>query len=414
MQNVYDIKRDKNLNFILPKNVQLEEVSTADLKGKVLVIIHLHYLDTVVNYIPYIEEIPDYANIIITASDSRIEQFFLESSFRGKERCKILHKENRGRDISSFLVAGRTAILKHEYVCFVHDKKEKSEKVKEDTEKWIYSLWENSLASTAYINNIIITFLRHPNIGVLVPPLSISKKHSAVFRNTWYSNFSMMEQLAKKLSLNCNLNDEKRPITIGTVFWARVDALKKLFEVAWRYEDFDPEPLKADGTLSHVIERCFAYVAQDAGYDTGWAMTDIFAGERIHYEEEVLQQAFRRMELSLGIRNISDLDRFEEIASSLSDFCMGKEDIYIYGAGKVGKRCLLLTNYLNVQLKAFLVTVKAESGKEIQGKPILAIEEADISDNYGIIVAVGPDYQQQVLQQICKKGYKQERIYVFI
>lgn len=413
MQNVYDIKRDKNLNFILPKNVQLEELSTTDLKGKVLVIIHLHYIDTVVNYIPYIEEIPDYADIIITASDSRIEQFFLENSFNGKERCKILHKENRGRDISSFLVAGRTEILKYEYVCFVHDKKEKSEKVKEDTEKWIYSLWENALASTAYINNIIITFLKHPNIGVLVPPLAISANHPFVYKNTWGSNFSMMEQLAKKLTLNCNLNEEKWPITIGTVFWARVDALKKLFGVAWRYEDFDPEPLKDDGTLSHVIERCFAYVAQDAGYDTGWVMTDMFAGERIHYEEELLQQAFRRMELSLGIRNTFDLDRFEEKASSLSDFCVGKEDIYIYGAGKVGKRCLLLTNYLSVQLKAFLVTDKAENGKEIQGKPIIAIEEADISDNSGIIVAVGSTYRQQVIDQIQKKCNGKEHIYIF-
>lgn len=413
MQNVYDIIRDKNLNFILPQNAQLEEVSTTDLKGKVLVIIHLHYIDTVVNYIPYIEKIPDYANIIITTSDSRIEQFFLESSFNGKERCKILHKENRGRDISSFLVAGRTEILKHEYVCFLHDKKAKSERVKEEIEKWTYSLWENSLASTAYINNIIITFLKHPNIGVLVPPLFISESHPLVYKTSWDSNFSMMEQLAKKLELNCNLNDEKCPITIGTVFWAKVDALKKLFEVAWQYEDFDPEPLKDDGTLSHVIERCFAYVAQDAGYDTGWVMTDIFAGERLQYEEELLQQAFRRMELSLGIRNIIDLDCFEEKAYSLRDFCVGKEDIYIYGAGTIAKRCLLLTNYLNVQLKAFLVTDKAESGKEIQGKPIIAIEEEDISDNSGIIVAVGFKYRQQVLHQIHKKCNGKEHIYVF-
>lgn len=413
MQNVYDIKRDKNLNFILPKNVQLEELSTTDLKGKVLVIIHLHYTDTVVKYIPYIEEIPDYADIIITASDNRIEQFFLESSFSGKERCKILHKENRGRDISSFLVAGRTEILKYEFVCFLHDKKEKSERVKEDTEKWVYCLWENTLASTKYINNIIVTFLKYPHLGVLVPPLPICKNRSFAYRNTWGSDFPLMQQLARKLDLNCDLNDEKWPITIGTVFWARVDALRKLFEVAWKYEDFDPEPLMDDGTLSHAIERCFAYVAQDAGYNTGWAMTDVFAGERIHYEEEVLKQAFQRLELSLGIKNISDLDCFQEKVNGLNDFCREKEDIYIYGAGKCGKRCLILLNYISIKLKAFLVTDKAESGKMIQGNPIIAIEEAEIGENGGIIVAVGQNYQQQVVQQIHEKGYKQECIYIF-
>lgn len=413
MENVFDIKRDNNLNFILPKEVQIGELSTKTLSTKALIIIHLHYLETVENYIKWIEVIPAYADIIITVSDDRLEQLLQERNFKGKDHCRIFHKQNRGRDISSFLVTCRKEILKYEYVCFLHDKKAKSESMKEDVEKWIYSLWENSIASTTYINNIILTFLKNPELGVLVPPLLISERHSSGFENAWSVNFDLMTHFAQRLELNCNLDKDKPPITIGTVFWARVDALRKLFEVKWQYDDFDEEPLKGDGTLSHVIERCFAYVAQDAGYETGWVMTDLYAGERMHYVEAALQQAFELLEHSLGIRNILNLICFKENAKRIQDFCRDKDNIYIYGAGTRGKRCLLFTDYLAIKVKAFLVTDKTENGNTLRGNPIIAFEDENITDNSGIIVAVNQKYQQQVVQQINKKCKGKENIYIF-
>lgn len=413
MKNVFDIKKEKNLNYILSKETQIGKISTKDLKATVLVIIHLHYIETVEKYFPYIEAIPEYADIIITVSNDKLEHLIQERSFKGKDHCKIFFKQNRGRDISSFLVACRTEILKYEYVCFVHDKKEKSENTKKEMEKLIYCLWENSLASTTYINNIILTFMRNRRLGVLVPPLSISEHNVSLYKNTWFNNFDLMVQLAKKLELDCDLNKEKTPITIGTVFWARVDALRKLFEFEWRYEDFDVEPLRDDGTLSHAIERCFAYVAQDAGYETGWAMTDLFAGEQMHYVETILRQAFRCLESSLGIQNVSELCCFEEKANSIQEFCKEKENIYIYGAGKNGKKCSLFLKFLNIKMKAFLVTDKSENGERFQGNSVVTIDEENITDNTGIIVAVGSKYQQQVLNQIHKKCNGQEHVFIF-
>ena len=59
-------------------------------------------------------------------------------------------------------------------------------------------------------------------------------------------------------------------MAVGTVYWSRVDALRKLFEYEWKYEDFDMEPLAEDGTLSHAIERILEFVARDAGYESKW------------------------------------------------------------------------------------------------------------------------------------------------
>ena len=41
-----------------------------------------------------------------------------------------------------------------------------------------------------------------------------------------------------------------------------------MLEHPWDYDDFDPEPLAVDGTLSHSIERIYPYAAFDSGYLT--------------------------------------------------------------------------------------------------------------------------------------------------
>ena len=50
------------------------------------------------------------------------------------------------------------------------------------------------------------------------------------------------------------------------MFWFRPEALRKLFEYNWKFEDFNKEPMHHDGSLAHVLERLLAYTAHDAGY----------------------------------------------------------------------------------------------------------------------------------------------------
>ena len=48
--------------------------------------------------------------------------------------------------------------------------------------------------------------------------------------------------------------DDHMPVTAyGTMYWFRIDALKKIFE--WRWRDYNPEPNHIDGGLAHVQER---------------------------------------------------------------------------------------------------------------------------------------------------------------
>lgn len=96
--------------------------------------------------------------------------------------------------------------------------------------------------------------------------------------------------------------------------------MQKLFELNWSYEDFDEEPLADDGTISHVIERSFAYVAQDAGYDTGIVMTDRFAGERFDKMEDSLTEAFKILGNVLNIHTIGVLKKENKIYNLMIKF----------------------------------------------------------------------------------------------
>lgn len=70
MKNVYDIKKEKNLNFILPAKDYL----SVKMESNILIIIHLHYLEQFDDYLPYVFNIPELVDVIFTTSNLKIEK----------------------------------------------------------------------------------------------------------------------------------------------------------------------------------------------------------------------------------------------------------------------------------------------------------------------------------------------------
>lgn len=412
MDNVYDIKQEKNLNYILPVRTELIKDLSDVLERRIAVIIHLHYLDTIEYYLKYIEEIPSSMDIIFTFSDYKVKEALQKTAIGKRGNCKYIEKQNRGRDISSFLVACRREIMTYEYICFLHDKREKSAVLKKDVEKWIRCLWENMIGSSEYIKNIVLTLYQNQTLGLLTPPFPVTDHLSTFYMRAWGHNFGITKALADKLGLNCNLDITKPPITLGTVFWAKTAALKKLFEIDWRYENFDEEPLKDDGTLSHAIERILAYVAQDAGYESGWVMSDQYAG--IHFEQiqYALKKAFNKLEASLGISWISEIDDFESNLRELLNFVNKFDKFYIYGAGILGMKYFTMLKNEQKLPVAFLVSDSLKNPQYIQGIPVCLISDIDLNERCGIIVAVAEIYQEEVIRAIKNQKAEFSNLYV--
>lgn len=413
MDNVYDIKIHKNLNFILPSEQRLVVGDRTAEMGKVAVIIHLHYIQSIEFYLKYIENITPSIRVLITTSNDKVEDLLYKFNFDKRKNCSIIKKNNRGRDISSFLVACRKEILGYEYVCFLHDKMEKFLKDKRSIEKWVQSLWENMIGSKEYIYNVLYTFYNNPQIGLLVPPPPIGDHFYIAYKNSWFANYKITKELVDKLGLKCDLDENKSPITYGTVFWTRVSALSKLFNIEWKYEDFDEEPLGTDGTVSHAIERSLAYIAQDAGYDTGWVMTDKYAGQNFDYMISALGRVFHMVEEEWGISSVSEVDTYVKREKELLEFVNRYDSFYIYGAGEYGKKCLIMLKRHGKLPKGFMVSNLKDNRKYIENVPVYVWTEVDDIASVGIIVAVHEKYRGEILGSLSEQGIEFSNIYQF-
>lgn len=167
----------------------------------------------------------------------------------------------------------------------------------------------------------------------------------------------------------------------------------------WKYEDFDDEPLPGDGTLSHAVERIIEYVVLEAGYDVGWVMSEKYAYEAIKYRSRVIEKAFSLMHQTLGIDSIPEIDMYYDHLRELAQFTSRMNNLYIYGAGKYGKKCMRYLQRCNITSAAFLVT-KKENEKTILNIPLCIIDDLVADDKSGIIVAIGQEHRQEVLDNL--------------
>lgn len=400
LENVYNIRKEKNLYFILPESVRNENNVPFH---KTAVISYLYYSDTVESYIKYLKNIPNEIDMYIVSSDKGILEI-VAMYLREREKVFFIEKQNRGRDVSALLVACKEIVLKYEYICFIHDKKEKRVCEKKDVKFWIENLWDNTLKSTNYVYNILNVFKENPNIGLLVPPEPLGEYFTAWFGNAWAGNFEKTKMLVEKMNLCCNLDKKFPPITIGTVLWAKVEAIQKLFGLDWNYEDFDEEPLAIDGTISHAIERVFAYVAQDAGYNTGTVMATCYAEKKMNYLQQVSREAYTLLHNELHIRDVADLRVYENKKNEILRFVENNKRIYVYGAGKTGKDCLAFLKRLGKLPTGFVVTKLLGQEQAIEGVNIYELQDLVNVKDVGIIIAVGEKYKEDVVLALGEKG----------
>jgi len=82
----------------------------------------------------------------------------------------------------------------------------------------------------------------------------------------WGSNADTVEYLAGRLG---QTPESIKPLSFiaGTMFFARVDALTPLLNLAINDDDFEPEAGQVDGTLAHAIERAIAISCEAQSYE---------------------------------------------------------------------------------------------------------------------------------------------------
>ena len=273
----------------------------------------------------FLRNIPDYIDIIITTSDIdkkiRIEENYLSKL---NNNSKVILVNSRGRDMSALFVGCKDIIGNYDYFCFVHDKKSSFHKTSLAGSSFRDTIWENMLASEDYINSIIKYFDENDSLGLVVPP---SVYHATIFTsfydNYWLANVDEMKKLLDKMNISIELNLDEPPLSIGNCYWAKYEALKPLFDIDFDYEDFNPEPMPLDGTVSHALERIYAHVAASNGFYSEIAMTEDFGSN------ELTNYPYMFREVLQIIRNRFDkkITKFVPFSEFLNRFQKNMDDL---------------------------------------------------------------------------------------
>lgn len=269
-----------NLKEIIP----MENLNAGYRSDKSIVVIAHLYYDDILDYdFKFLSNVPDYIDIIIT-TDSQDKKTLIEENYLSKleNNSRVILVNSRGRDMSGLFVGCKDEIYNYDYFCYVHDKKSSYNDFRVIGNSFRDLIWENMLASEDYINYIVKSFDDKDSLGLIVPPrVSHSTYFTAFYHNYWLSNIDEINKLFEKMNIDAEINSNELPLPIGNCFWARVDALKPLFDLDWDYEDFPPEPLPHDGTVSHALERIYGHVAASQGFYSEIVMTEYYGCNEI-------------------------------------------------------------------------------------------------------------------------------------
>lgn len=275
-QNIYELNTKLNMNYILIE----KKFNISMRKNNAAIFIYLYYKDQINENIRYLKNIPRVMDVYFftdTEEKKKEMEKFLHV-YRIKCKTKVIIVCSRGREWAALLIEGKQLVLKYKYFCFLHDKKGHSFEYPTVGSSFKTLLWENVIYSRGYINRVIEYFEKNNHIGLLVPPVI---KHGTYFRfynNFWTTCYDETITWAKRLKLETKyISEVYTPISIGSVFWARSEALKDLFQYNFERKDFPEEPMPIDGTVNHVFERIIPYVAQNQGFYTAIIMTKKFA-----------------------------------------------------------------------------------------------------------------------------------------
>ncbi len=272
VENMADLKRNLQLNYILPSKYT---VNPNVEHKKIALIMHMYFPDLIDECLHYAKSMPDYADIYITTNSEEKKCKIVKAFSVLPNKVDVRVTPNRGRDVGPFLVESKEYIYDYDYICHTHDKKVGQLKPLTIGQAFSYRCFENVLATPEFVENIIDLFENNPRMGIIMPPPPNHSEYFFTLGLEWGSNYEVTCELAKKLNVNAPMSDTKEPISpLGSVFWARTDALHKVFDYPWTYEELPEEPIDDDGTVLHAVERMYSFSAQDMGYYAGWIFCD--------------------------------------------------------------------------------------------------------------------------------------------
>ncbi|MCI6432057.1 MAG: rhamnan synthesis F family protein [Lachnospiraceae bacterium] len=271
LENLRDVHRLMHFNYILPKNVSLNQKRDA----QYAIWIFLDSLENLLWYMDYLDEIKG-TEIFVVGTETIIEN-----------AKKCIQNENVTFILSSgetlyfdLLLTAAKYVMKYEYICVLsmHSWNEETDfRFDLSTE---YQAWENMIGSKMYIQNIVDTFAKNPRLGMIIPPSPIHGKWFETMNDGWMGYFDTVVETLNKWNISINVKKSSEPLfPMSGCFWIRTGLLKE-------FERIDRDNRLDRFTLLLLIPL----LVQNQHYYTGIAYTEEYAAIETTNQDYMLRE----------------------------------------------------------------------------------------------------------------------------
>ncbi|MFC4726833.1 rhamnan synthesis F family protein [Coralloluteibacterium thermophilus] len=229
------------------------------------VMLHVFYADLLDEFAQALAAMPRPYTLLVSVTE-RDTAAVVERRFSGLPNLTRLRVEvvpNRGRDIAPFLTTFRDDILALDVVAHLHTKKSLYTGSVQDG--WRRYLVHALFGDARRIGWQLGMFAAEPRLGLIYPD---SYESVPLWAHTWLSNLEKARTLGHRLGVGVAAGSYL-DFPAGSMFWARVDALRPLFDLGLETNEFPDEQGQVDGTLQHAIERLLVPVVRSRGYLAG-------------------------------------------------------------------------------------------------------------------------------------------------
>ncbi len=374
--NIADLKKNLNLIYVLPEFT----ISKNNNKDRAVVLAYLTNESQLEQNISYLQRCPKNVDVIVLTFKKHI----FDVADKRLHIAACILTPDLGKEYA-FVNGCKDVIDRYQYLCFVHD-----EYANAPIEQYLscrsldYMVWENTLNSPGYIENILLALEEDHNLGVLSVPEPIHSEYRKERILEWEEAYPELQYWAKKVGLNCNLDKKKRAFTFTFAFWCKTEAVRKIAVYPFAEEDFE------DKMLKRCLKYLIIYAAQDSGSYSGIAETLGYSKIEIE-NQNILTDKFTY---------------YNQKRKRVAKFARQFEKVYVYGAGYEAEYVKSIMGEYGCPIEGFAVSDSHYHLQQLITDKLIPISKVPNSENIGIIVAMNDANTQDIKQLLHEKNYK--------
>lgn len=364
----YELVTYRNLNNYLSDSMYNRD--TNDEVDDVCIVINSIYPEQFTNYL---RELSCKVPIVVCTDDELSE-------------CEnTMWIKKNGKSLEELLIEVRNLRRNTQYFCVLRDSVISRGKLAEKRRN--YNICRQLVSSVQYIDNVKKLFEQQPYLGVL---LTEELFDSSFLSQAFYKRH-LLEEEAELLKENgCPAIMGEQIINYAGSFWIKMDVL----------EAIEKRNIVYDHIPEQMFLAVFPYFVKAAGFYSGMLYNVDVAAKEYMWKNLLLNEL---------MDNIVFFDEThfgkQILEESILKFAGRFQDIYIYGAGKYAKKLVLFLERKKVVIKGIIVTSK-KADSDFMGYPINGIDEIQLDENAGVIVAMSQRNQKEVEEKMRKHPKK--------